>query len=188
MSKWWRIYLPGHLACLPITIGYAIFCFVWYRARSWGFRNGVVIAIGGTRRDGTTRIIGQPGAQTIGAMTVFADSTEINRDDLHVHENVHIVEAFVASAIGLVLATGVLLLAWPSRWWLGLAFGGTAGAALYSLAYVVVFLRWYLTDQGKDERPGWHDDYLRNVFERWAYAAQARYKFMPPSKQLEVWS
>lgn len=184
-SKLWKWYIPGHVACLPLTLGYAIFCFLYYRARSWGFRNGVLLCIGGVDENGETRIIGKPGAQTIGACQAYANTVEELRVDLHVHENIHIIEAFVCASAG-YLGGCIATALGASPWWILL--GGVAGALLYSLVYIGIFLRWYATDQGAEEKPGWHDDYLRNILEQWAYRAQARWKAADEKTKAKAWT
>jgi hypothetical protein len=183
MNKLWKWFLPGHVWLLPFTVGYALFCFIAYGARSWGFRNGVVVAIGGTRPNGSTRIWGNPGAQTIGACTVFASTIEENRDDLHAHENCHVVEAMCFGLGGAALTPVVFaLLSWSPLW--GLALGGFIGAVLYSLAYGVCFLAlWIAAGFGP-----WHASYRKNPFEVLAYSRQAKYVAMSSEQRSRVWT
>lgn len=183
MHKNWRWNLHGHLSLLPFTIGYALFCFVVYGARSWGFRSGVLIAIGGTRKDGSTRIWGNPGAQTIGTMTVFASTQEEAREDLHVHENCHVVEAQLF-ALGGAILTPVLFAALDWSPLLGIALGGFVGALAYTLAYGVCFLAlWIAAGFGP-----WHESYRKNPFESLAYARQAAWLAATPAERAQVWS
>lgn len=181
-SKLWKWFLPGHLACLPFTLGYAIWCWFAYEARSWGVRNGVLVCIATDNK--LSKMFPETGAQTIGACQSYDDSRQINRADLHVHENVHIVEAFICAAIGYVAGGVAVALGAPLAW---LFIGGTLGALAYSLLYIGVFARWYFTDQGAEEKPGWHDDYMRNFLEKLAYAAQERFKMMTIEQRMKVW-
>lgn len=149
----------------------------------------MLCCIGGTFQRGNevvTRIWGRPGAQTIGAVQCYADESEYDRDDLHVHENTHIVEAFVCGMIGLALTpVAFAVIDRPAH--IGLALGGFFGVLLYMLLYGVFFLRFYLTQQA-DERPGWEDDYRRNPMEAWAYDAQGKFALMPMGDRAKVWS
>ena len=166
-NKHWRWFIPGHLWALPFTLGYAIFAFVFYRARDWGFRNGVLIAIAGKP------MIGNPAGQTIGAMTCFSGPLMCANKPLRGHENTHIVELFVCGLIGLAV-TPIVVAALGGDPLLGLGLGGFIGAASYSLVYGAVFL-YYLATKQKDEKPGWRDDYRRNFLEVTAYNTQAEY-------------
>lgn len=178
MSKAWRWFVPGHVWLAPFTIGYAVFCFVVYGARSWGFRNGVVVAIGAPGR-----IWGRPGAQTIGACQVYADSAQENRTDLHVHENGHVVQAMAAALLGqLIVPLACVAIDWNAL--LGCALGGFIGALGYSIAYGVCFLVPFAA-QGFAR---WHDAYEKNPFERQCYARQARWLEMSADERAGVWS
>ena len=176
MNKWWKWFIPGYIWLLPFTLGYAVFAFIFYRARSWGFRNGVLIGVA------DKPMIGRPGAQTIGATTIFKDTTVIGRLELHAHENTHIVEAFVAGLCGQVVGLALIGTA-PWQW---VVASGFIGAAAYSLLYIAVFLSFYFTTQ-KDEIPGWEDDYRRNFLEQAAFKAEDEYWRASPEERTTMW-
>jgi hypothetical protein len=183
MSKWWKWNLHGHASLAPFTLAYAVFCFIVYGARSWGVRSGVVVAIGDVNDKGVTRIWGRPGAQTIGACQCYADSTQINRVDLHVHENCHVVQAMAGALLGQALVPlACVALDWNAL--LGCALGGPIGAAGYALAYGICFLVPFAA-QGFAR---WHDAYRKNPFEVQAYARQARWLEMTTEQRARVWS
>lgn len=190
MNRLWKYFVPGHVWCLPLTLGYALFCLVVYRAHSFQFRDGILSSIGGTKTVNgqlRTRIFGDPGAQTIGAAQCFASEYERKRAELRVHENTHVVEAFICAslvAIGATAQTAIVGGPLPVAAMLGV--GGLLGVLLYSLAYVVIFLAFYLTKQN-DEKAGWVDDYRRNYLEVWAYANEARYLKAAPIDQARMW-
>ena len=177
MHRYWKFNLHGHAALLPFTIGYALFCFVVYGARSWGFKGGLLLCIA------SKPMIGRPGAQTIGAAQCYADSTQIARMDLRVHETVHVVQAMCGALIGQVL-TPVLFaaLGWPIEW--GCILGGFCGAALYSLAYGLCFLVAWIAQGFGD----WRNAYHAVFFEKQAYARQAAWLAMSKEQRAEVWS
>lgn len=181
-SKLWKWYIPGHVASLIFTLGYALWCWFKYEARSWGVRNGVLVCIATDNKLSGT--FPGTGAQTIGACQCYDDSKQELRVDLHVHENVHIIEMFVCATVGYI-AGGVAAALGASPWWV--LAGGVLGALAYSLLYIGVFVRWYATDQGSEEKPGWHDDYMRNFLEKLAYAAQARWMAADEATKAKAW-
>lgn len=184
-TRAWRYWIPGHIACFPLSVGYLLFCLVVYRARSLELREGVLSCVAGTfERDGktNTRIWGRPGAQTIGAVQCYASEEQRQRGDLRVHENVHIVEAFVVS-IGMLAVVPVTWAALgPLTWWT-LVVSVFSGPLVYSLAYGVMFLvPWIASGFGP-----WHDAYRKNPLEVWAYAAQDAWIAIPPHEQIKRW-
>lgn len=178
MSKWWKWFLPGYIWLAPFSLVYVVLCFVAYGARSWGMRSGVIVCIA------SKPMIGHPGAQTIGAVQCYADSLQINRTDLHVHENCHVVQAFAAALIGqVVVPLAFVGLGWNAL--LGCALGGFLGAAGYSLTYGLFFLAlWTARGFGP-----WHDAYERNPYEVQAYRRQATWVHgMNAEQRSRVWS
>lgn len=187
MNKRTKYFIPGHLWCLPLTLGYALFALVVYRAHSFTFSDGVLSCIGGTfvrSSDGATvtRIWGRPGAQTIGAAQCFASEQQRARKDLHVHENTHIGEAFVAGALGMLVTPVVAALVWHAPF-MGLALGGFFGVLGYSLAYGVCFFVLFARGGFK----AWEPAYRANPFEVWAYAAEDRYNAASPMERSRMW-
>jgi hypothetical protein len=128
----------------------------------------------------------------------FANESERARRDLQAHERVHVWQAMMLQTLAPLLLWLWLLVDVPWHWTLwgvpGLgvlpAFADVlwlfASVAPFAFVYGWCFGRYYATEQ-HDEQPGWQDDYRRNPLERHAYAVQARYLAMPPSKQVQVW-
>lgn len=165
MHKNWKWNLHGHLSTLPFTLLYALWCFFGYGARSWGFRNGVLVCIGprlGTMIPGT-------GAQTIGSCEVYADSHQMNRDDLHVHENGHIVQQHVCAFIGAAVTPIVFAaVGWSPAW--GIVLGSLLGTPIWGVAYGACFAwKWLKL------RAGWRTAYRSNPFEEQCYVRQAAF-------------
>lgn len=114
MSPRWRYFLPGYLWALPHTlVGLALA--IVYRAHSWWWHQGVLVAIGGKRPDGSTRIWGNPGAQTHGWLLFAASEDEFARRDLRVHEFVHVVQGFVGGPLYMLAYGACFLWAWMVR-------------------------------------------------------------------------
>lgn len=176
-SKHWKWFIPGHVACLPFTILYAVACWIVYGARSWGVRNGVLVCIGPKLGE----LIPGTGAQTIGACQCYASSEQINREDLHVHENVHIIEAFVGSIVGYVGGGIAVALGASPRW---LLIGGMLGVVGYMAAYIVIFLARYLPNTDA----GWHPAYRANIMETLAYDAQEKWTKGDAATRAKAWS
>lgn len=175
-SKHWKWFIPGHIACLPFTLLYAVACWIVYGARSWGIRNGVLVCIGPKLGE----LIPGTGAQTIGACQCYASSQQELRDDLHVHENVHIIEAFIGSIFGYIGGGVAVALGAPLPW---LFVGGALGVVAYAATYITVFLASYLPNQDK----GWHPAYRNNFLEVLAYDAQARWVAADEATKAKAW-
>ncbi len=119
MSRWWKWYLPGYLLLLPMTLGGCALALFVYRATFWRWHDGCLEVVGGRHPDGSTRIWGKPGAQTLGAMIVYADIFQMGRPDLRVHERVHVVQGMIGGPL-FALAYGLSFLAiwvWRRRGW-----------------------------------------------------------------------
>lgn len=180
MHKLWRWNLHGHISLLPFTLLYAVFCFVVYGARSWGLRRGVVICVG----ERLGRMFPGTGAQTIGGCTIYANTTEELREDLHVHENCHVVQAQAAALLGqVVVPLAFAAIDWPIP--IGCAIGGPVGALGYSLVYGFCFLgAWTIRGFGP-----WRDAYHANPFEVQAYRRQTTWLHSMTAEQRKaVWS
>ncbi len=176
-SKHWKWFIPGHIACLPFTLLYAVACWIAYGARSWGIRNGVLVCIG----EKLDEIFPGTGAQTIGACQCYASSKQELRDDLHVHENVHIIEAFIGSIFGYI-GGGIAVALGASPWWL--LIGGMLGVVAYKAAYVAIFLARFLPNQSA----GWHPAYRGNIFEVWAYDTQEKWTHADEATKAKAWT
>lgn len=169
MSRKWRWVLPAYLWCLPMAMAGFIISLLFYRAHSWKWMDGILTCVGGKNEDGTTRIWGQPNAQTLGWVVIYDTEESRLETNLRVHEAVHVVQGFIGGIVGVTL-TPVLFAAvgWPA--WLGLALGGFIGglgfAALYAILFVYLFLK-----QGT----GWYWAYRANPFEIQAYTIQDKF-------------
>lgn len=167
MSPRWRfvLYLGGYLMLIPTTLVGLALAVTVYHAHSFRFHEGVLLCVAGELEDGTTRIWGKPGAQTLGWLTIGASEEELARADLRAHEFTHVADALAAALIGLVLypVAHVLLggelvtSAIPAPFAGGLAFD-----LLYGLFFLVPFALQGFTD--------WHTAYHKNPFEKHAYA------------------
>lgn len=175
MSRYWKYFYLGHIWCLPMTIIGFVLSYVFYKARSWAWVDGVLTCVAGTDTDGTTLIWGKPNAQTLGWIQIY--DTEANRllPDLRVHENVHVGQAFLLGLAGFVLFPLLFaVLGWPV--WLGLILGGFAGALGFVLIYGILFL--YL----QTRHDHWYWAYRNNPFEVQAYDLQDKYLENPNSR------
>ena len=189
MSRSWRFF--AHPFLLPFTIGYALFVLVVYRAGYWRMQDGVVTCIASSFERAitpkgpyqtVTRIWGRPGAQTIGALTVFADEHERARQDLRVHEHTHIVQQTLFALGGVAVVPPVFIALGIEPLW-SLALSGFIGAAAYAIAYVAFFLVAFALVGFRDWKAAYHD----NPFEKWAYEEQADYMDMRPVDKARVW-
>lgn len=110
----WRWFLPGYLWALPLTlIGFVLA--IVYRAHSFRWHEGVLVAIGGTHPDGSTRIWGGPGAQTHGWLVFAASEKQWARKDLRVHEFTHVKQAFVGGLLYGIAYVSLYFVIWASK-------------------------------------------------------------------------
>ena len=191
MSPRWRWFLPGYLVTLPLTIaalGYALivggYSFRWER--------GCLTFL-------SPRLIGRPGGQSWSPVIGFADETQRARRDLQCHERCHVWQAMAIQTVAPTLVYLWLRVDLPWGWDLwGVSGLGIfppvidvlwclASIAPFAFVYGGLFARYYFTTQ-KDERAGWHDDYMRNPLERHAYAKQDTFLGMSPARRAEVWT
>lgn len=170
MNRHWRWYLPGYVFVLPMTLIGIVIGLVFYKARRWYFHDGVLGAVAGTARDGSTLIWGKPWAQTLG-WVVFYDS-EPARDlvELRVHEYTHVTQAFLGSLFGAVVCPLLALLLGGSPW-AATVWGGLLGGLGFAILYGVLFLYLFIRQGGGD----WYTAYRANPFEIQAYGVQDRY-------------
>ncbi len=175
MNRNFRWLLLCYILLLPNTMVALVYAFC-VGARSWEWREGVLTFI-------SDRLLGNPGGQGWSWIVGYASEEQRARADLRVHENTHVWQEFMCSLMGLILGVGLgLLLGWPT---LHLTLAALSGGGIFAVTYGLVFLYFYLTEQ-KDEQPGWHDDYMRNFFERHAYAVQARFLKAPKGSEWGV--
>ena len=162
MTWMWLLLLlaPGFFI-IPFTlVGLALLPFYGVEKIRW--YKGAIEVVAKTNKDGSTRIFGQPAAQTIGLFIFYArEKTEIikNRkrsgwDDpaLRVHERVHILQPLIFGVL-YVLVYGLSFLA---------------------LIVAVLFGAWK-NAKPKFSSPIWRA-YYRIPFEIWAYSKQHRFE------------
>lgn len=150
---------------------------IWYKARSWVWYQGVLTCVAGAAPDGTTLIWGKPNAQTLGWIQIYDSEFMRQCTDLRVHENVHIVQAFAGSLVGLML-TPLLFMAAGWSPLLGLVLGGFIGGVGFALVYGILFLYLHLKLGKRD----WYAAYRANPFEVQAYDLQDKYLANPDTK------
>lgn len=181
MRRAWRLFILGHLWCLPLSVGYLLFVVLpFYRPSAWRWNQGVLTCVCGTFLDKEgkkqTRIWGRPGGQTVGSVQCYASEAQRQRADLRVHETAHVVQFFVGGLVGFVLAPiGFYLIDWS--WVSGLLWGGFLGSLGAGLLYLVLF-GWHFARLWKqlgfrEAKKNWRVAYRKNPFEVQAYAVQA---------------
>lgn len=175
MSRNWRWVIPAYILCLPMTLAGFVISMVFYKASYWLWHDGILTCVAG-RKNGVTRIWGRPNAQTLGWIQIY--DTHENRllPDLRVHENVHVVQAFVGSLVGLFF-TPLLSLAFGWSVWWGLALGGFIGGLGFASLYGILFMYFLVKN-----KTGWYDAYMANPFEIQAYTIQDKYIENPQTK------
>lgn len=162
MHKNWRWFIPGYIWCIHLTLGYLLFAVIaQYKPHSWRIHRGVITFI-------SERMLGRPKGQTVGAASGYASEEQFARVDLHEHENVHIVQAFLFGIGGLCIVPPVFAaIGWSPL--LGLGLSGFIGTSTYALLYGIFFL-WFFALQGFKD---WKKAYHRNPFEKQAFKLQA---------------
>lgn len=98
MSPAWKWFFTGYVWALPLTI-IGLLLSLFYRAHSWRWSDGCLEAIGGTRPDGSSRIFGEPNAQTWGWLIFYDSEVMRDYDPIRVHERVHVVQAFIGGVL-----------------------------------------------------------------------------------------
>lgn len=98
MSKLWKWFLPGYVWALPMTLIGIVMCLI-FRSHSWRWSNGCIECVAGKYPDGTTRIVGKPGAQTWGFLIVYAEPKYREIPWLRVHERVHVVQGLLGGPL-----------------------------------------------------------------------------------------
>ena len=120
-----------------------------YGVEEWRWREGAIEVLAKKGKDGTTRILFKPGAQTWGLVIFCASERNYNSNSLQVHERVHIIQTYIFGAF------------YPVTW---------------ALSWVVLFLAVKL---GAWKHDGSRDDtwraYKRIPWELWAYWKQYRF-------------
>lgn len=166
MSRAWRYVLVagGYVMLAVMTLVGLLLALTVYHAHSFRFHEGVLLCVGGTKPDGTSRIWGNPGAQTLGWLTIGASEDELARADLRVHEYVHVADALAFALAWLPL--GIALWVWTG---MPIAAGVLetvlGGGILFAITYGVFFLVPFALQGFKD----WHRAYHKNLLEKHAY-------------------
>jgi hypothetical protein len=94
MSRWWRWYLPGYVATLPLTV--TALAYAWWRgAHGWRWIDGLPTFI-------SSRLLGNPGGQTWSHLVGFASVEARDHVPLRVHEYAHVAQAMIFQVAGLV--------------------------------------------------------------------------------------
>jgi hypothetical protein len=150
---------------------------LFYKANNWVWYKGILTCVGGTSPDGTTLIWGRPNAQTLGWVQIYDTADNRTLNDLRVHENTHVVQAFIGGLIGQVLVPLLFIfLGWSPL--LGVILGGLIGGIGFNLVYVILFVYLYLKIGDKD----WFSAYRNNPFEVQAYDSQDKYIANPDTR------
>ncbi len=89
----------GYIWSAPNTL-IGLLLAVFYRPTAWRWDRGVLTALGGKR------IWGRPAGQTWGWLIYFSDERARSREDLQVHERVHVRQGMIGGPLFL-LAYGV---------------------------------------------------------------------------------
>lgn len=99
-KRWWYFLL--YIFLLPHTlVGLLMASVYWPTKVRWS--DGCLEMVAGSKKDGTTRIFGKPGAQTWGFLIYYANEECMNRSDLRVHERCHVVQACVLLGVPFVI-------------------------------------------------------------------------------------
>lgn len=174
MSPAWRfaLYLGGYLMLLPTTLVGLVIALTFYGAHAFRWHEGVLVCIAELEADGrTSRIWGNPGAQTFGWLVIGASEAELARVDLRVHELAHVFQALALAWAAALAMVPVMALWWPpSAWSVSTAAfgGGLLFDVLYGLCFLVPFAAQGFSD--------WHRAYHKNPAEKHAYKVGDRAK------------
>lgn len=123
-----------------------------YGVDKWRWRAGAIEVMASRKKDGTTKIWFQPGAQTWGLIIFCANGHAYEDEALQVHERVHILQTIL---FGIIYPVTYLL----------------AFAVLFTL--VKLKLDWWERHEGDDDI--WHA-YRMIPWEIWAYSKQHRFE------------
>lgn len=167
MSPAWRfvLYCGGYVLLLPVTLFGLAVALTVYGAHSFRFHEGALFCVAEMKADGrTSKIWGNPGAQTFGWLVIGASEEELARTDLRVHELVHVAQALACALLGAV-ACGIL---WPILE-LHVALAAPLTAFSGGLGFAVLYGVCFLVPWVADGFGHWHDAYRKNPFEGHAY-------------------
>lgn len=178
MSRLWRFLYLGYLWSLPMTVAGFIIATVSYKARSWLWMDGVLTCVADTASDGSTLIWGKPNAQTLGWLQIYDTENSRQLPDLRVHENVHVVQAFIGGLVGILLIPLLfMVIGWSPL--LGVILGGFVGAVGFNALYGILFI--YLKAKN-GPNIDWYWAYRANPFEVQAYDLQDKYIANPNTR------
>lgn len=159
MSRRWKIfgYCGGYvISALNTLVGLALALI--YDSHSWRWRDGCIEVIGGVKwtrskvtgqLDVRTRIWFHPRAQTHGIVKIFATKEQRDREDLNVHENCHVVHAFLLGPLFMLL---------------------------WGLDWLVNYVLGLKHPKAGPDAPRWWHAYRRILFERQAFGRQAEFQ------------
>lgn len=167
MSPAWRfvLYFGGYLMLLPATLVGLTLALTVYGGHAFRWHEGALMCVAELKADGhTSKIWGNPGAQTLGWLVIGASEAELERVDLRVHELAHVAQALACALGGLVVYPVVHVVLGGEA--LTSAFvapfsGGLVFAVTYGVLFGVPFAL-----QGFRR---WHDAYMKNPLEKHAY-------------------
>lgn len=103
MSRNWRFFFIGYVWAGLITLPFLLFVLAFYKPSSWKWHDGVLTCLGGKDASGASLILGKPGGQTWGWLTLFKDEEQRQRADLRVHERCHTVQTFICGPLWLLI-------------------------------------------------------------------------------------
>ena len=157
LNLWFLLVLlaPPFFVVTHTWLGFVLMLF--YGVDKWRWRAGAIEVMAGKKKDGTTKIWFQPGAQTWGLIIFCADGYNYERAPLQVHERVHILQTILF---------------------------GSFYTATYALSFVFFFVivklqfdwwKRHVNQRGIPDDDVWHA-YRMIPWERWAYAKQARFE------------
>jgi len=202
VSKRWRYLLPLAWPLLAVNVAFALlYAAIWCRAHSWSFRNGVLTFIAGARKDGSSRLLFNPGAQGWSPIVGYANEWQRQRDDLRAHENCHVVQEIVWACVGLAVGAALLMLGHPTAGIVVAFCGGPMFAITYGVHFAIEFAppfvreyRWHRAagaawkTSAKLAALEWRPAYERIIYERQAYARQRAYLAMTPERRAAAWT
>lgn len=177
MNRMWRWMLPCYLLTFPLTLTALVYALA-VRAHSWRWQDGCLTFL-------SSRLVGNPGGQCWSPVIGFASEEQRARLDLQVHERTHVVQAFAVS-LGALAVVPVPWFGLGAPGWMAPIAVSLIGSLGFALAYGAAFL-WFYASEQPDEKPGWHDDYLKNPFEDHAYRKQREWLAASPSERLKAW-
>lgn len=146
---YWLLLLAPVVFIVPHTL-VGLLLIPLYGAESIRWSEGAIEVVAKKRADGTSRIIGDPGAQTWGLLIFYRADRFVRVPGLRVHERVHILQS---------------------------ALFGVVYPVTYVLSFLVLLagVRWFGWWSNKPASADWVRAYLRIPWEIWAFHKQVRF-------------